>query len=91
MTAPPSPLPFWLGLLDVVTAIQLWRVNIQGWRYGVLMSLVIVLAASLFLPNIIVLRHDAMSILAIEILLFSAAELIVLITPGVRQHFGVQS
>jgi len=91
MTAPPSPLPFWLGLLDVVTAIQLWRVNIQGWRYGVLMSLVIVLAASLFLPNIIVLRHDAMSILVIEILLFSAAELIVLITPGVRQHFGVQS
>ena len=77
---------FFFGLVDIWSARLLWRRNIRGWRYGVIVSVVVMLITFMALPLIGFLLHDAKGVLFIVIGTLSMIEVIVLHIPGVRQY-----
>ena len=80
---PPS-IFFIIGLMDIFMVKRVWRMDLNGWRYGIIMSMLILLltpfAALVYLALHILLLY-------IIIVLFTVAEIIALVTPDARGYY----
>ncbi len=80
----PSSLFYLIGFLDILMAKRVWRRDLNGWRYGIFVSVLILLltpfAALVFLALHILLLYIVM-------VFFTVAEIVVLVTLGTRQFY----
>ena len=80
---PPSSF-YLIGFLDILMVKRVWRRDLNGWRYGIAMSMLILLlipfAYLLYLAFHILLLY-------IIIILFTIAEIIALVTPSARWFY----
>jgi hypothetical protein len=87
MAVVPPSIFFLLGFMDLFMVNRVWRGDLNGWRYGITMSILILLLtpiSSLFL----ILSPLYTAFLFAITLLFSAAEAIALSTQDARCFYG---
>lgn len=69
-------------------AKRVWRRNLNGWRYGIAVSMLILLLTLSLFPILNFLAPNNARFLIIIIDLFAAAEILALVTPGARRFYG---
>ena len=80
---PPS-IYFLIGFLDIFMVKRVWRGDLNGWRYGIVASMLILLIT----PSVaLVYLAIHILLLYIIIVLFTVAEIIALVTPGARRFY----
>lgn len=84
---PPS-IFFLIGFMDIFMAKWVWRNNLNGWRYGIAMSMIIPLVTLVRSVSLRILTPHYAGILIILSNLFAVAEIIALVTPSARQSVG---
>jgi len=85
--APPS-IFFVIGTLDILTVKWVWGRSLNGWRYGIAASMVILLLApTTILMLIFYPPYSAILFSLIE--LFAIAEILALLTTNARKFYGV--
>lgn len=80
----PPPIFFLIGFIDILMVKWVWRGDLNGWRYGIAMSLLILLLLPLS-SFIFLAFHIAFLYIIID--LFALAEIIALVTPGARRYY----
>jgi uncharacterized membrane protein len=85
MAVLPPSIYFLIGFMDLFMVERVWKKNLNGWRYGVITSILVLL---LFPYTFLFFMALHISILIIIIDLFSLAELIALVTPDARRYHG---
>ena len=81
---------FLIGFLDFLMLRRVWRRDLNGWRYGIAMSmLIILLTPSTFLILIFVTSY--LNGLYLVIVIFAAVEVIALLTLDARRYHRVKS
>ncbi len=80
---PPS-IFYLIGFLDILLVKRVWRGDLKGWRYGIVVSMLILL-----LTPFVALVYLALHILLLYIIivLFTVAEIVVLVTPSTRRFY----
>ncbi|MFW9908125.1 MAG: hypothetical protein ACFFEF_06080 [Candidatus Thorarchaeota archaeon] len=89
MAVIPTSVFFFMGIIDLFMTRQVWRRNLNGWRYGLIMSII-----NLLLPFYILIVIGVFSVLIngigtllIAIGIFSVAEIIALLTQSSRRFY----
>ena len=82
MAALPPSIYLFMGFIDILMVNRLWQGYLTGWRYGIIMSLLVLL----FTP-VMTLLHSALHIAFLYIIidLFAVGEIIALVSPSARQ------
>ncbi|NHI89272.1 MAG: hypothetical protein EAX87_07085 [Candidatus Thorarchaeota archaeon] len=83
---PPPLIYFLIGVIDLFMMNLVWEKNLNGWRYGIISSIVILFVVPFFF-SIFVSIH--ISFLYVIIDLFAVVELAALITKDAREFYGV--
>ena len=83
---PPPLIYFLIGVIDLFMMNLIWEKNLNGWRYGIIMSIVILFIVPFFLTFFISIY---ISFLYVIIDLFAVVELAALITKDAREFYGV--
>lgn len=90
MAVLPPSIFFLIGFLDLLMLRRVWGGDLNGWRYGIVMStLITFLTPSTFLVLIFVTSYLAG--LYLVIVLFAAAEVIALLNLDARRFYGAKS
>jgi hypothetical protein len=66
---------------------RMWRRDLNGWRYGIAMSILILLLTIGPFPILFLFVFYPRGFLIIIIDLFAVAEIIALVTPGARRFY----
>ncbi|MHA2191607.1 MAG: hypothetical protein ACXACG_16855 [Candidatus Thorarchaeota archaeon] len=82
----PPTIFFLIGFIDIFMVKRMWRRDLNGWRYGIAMSILILLLTIGPFPFLFVPYPRGFLIIIID--LFAVAETIVLVTPGARRFYG---
>ena len=80
----PPTIFYFIGFMDIFMAKRVWRRNLNGWRYGITLSMLILLLFP-FSSFIFLTLHLAFLYIIID--LFAIAEIIALVTPGARRFY----
>ena len=83
---PPS-IFFLLGFMDLFMVKRVWRGDLNGWRYGITMSILILLLITIT-SGYLILSPLSTSFLFAIIVLFAAVEVIALSTLNARRFYG---
>jgi hypothetical protein len=81
---PPSLVYSLIGIIDLFMVGRIWKKNLNGWWYGVIMSIVILLLVP-FLVSVFLAIYILFLYLIID--LFALVELVALITKDAREFY----
>jgi hypothetical protein len=82
----PLTIFFLVGFIDIFMVRRMWRRDLNGWRYGIAMSILILLLT--IGPFLFLFVPSPRGFLITIIDLFALAETIALVTPGARRFYG---
>jgi hypothetical protein len=83
----PPTIFFLVGFIDIFMVKRMWRRDLNGWRYGIAMSILILLLTIGPFPILFLFVFYPRGFLIIIIDLFAVAEIIALVTPGARRFY----
>ena len=75
-----------IGIIDLFMVGRIWKKNLNGWRYGIIMSIVVLFVVPFFLSFFVSIY---ISFLYVIIDLFAVVELAALFTKDAREFYGV--
>jgi hypothetical protein len=82
---PPS-IYFLIGVIDIFMVKRVWRRGLIGWRYGIAISMLILLLTPMTFSFLIYIESFSAGLYTI-IDFFAVAEIIALVTPGARRYY----
>ncbi len=82
---PPS-IYYLIGFMDIFMVRWMWRMNLNGWRYGIATSMLVLLLTPVTFSFLIYVESFTLG-LYIIIDLFAAAEITMLITPDAYRYY----
>ncbi|MGD9394878.1 MAG: hypothetical protein PVJ05_00435 [Candidatus Thorarchaeota archaeon] len=87
MAVLPPSIFFLLGFMDLFMVKRVWRGDLNGWRYGITMSILILLLTTIT-SLYLILSPLYTTFLFATIVFFSLAEAIALSTQDARRFYG---